>query len=61
MNKASGQLAAYPFLSIPNVYNTNGEAGFTAVVFHPQYATNGRLFVVLFVIPFFFVSASVYI
>lgn len=32
-------------LSIPNVYNTDAEAGLTSLVVHPKFAQNGRLFV----------------
>jgi glucose/arabinose dehydrogenase len=41
----SGQLQAAPFLDISGRISTGGERGLLGLAFHPQFATNGRLFV----------------
>jgi len=40
-----GQVSKAPFLDIADRVKSGGERGLLCVVFHPQFATNGRLFV----------------
>jgi glucose/arabinose dehydrogenase len=48
LNTATGQVAATPFLDIPDAQITSGgEQGLLGLTFHPQYASNGRFFVYL--------------
>lgn len=42
---ASGQVLAQPFVDLTGVVNDFGEAGLLSVAFHPNYQSNGRLFV----------------
>jgi cysteine-rich repeat protein len=41
-----GVLLATPFLSIENKVKCCGEAGLLSIAFHPDYATNGRFFII---------------
>jgi glucose/arabinose dehydrogenase len=41
----NGNLAAQPFLDIRDHVKEEGECGLLCVVFHPQFAKNGRFFV----------------
>jgi glucose/arabinose dehydrogenase len=41
----SGQLQATPFLDLSGRISSGGERGLLGLAFHPQFATNGRLFV----------------
>lgn len=42
---AGGNIAATPFLEITNQVDTAGEGGLLGLAFHPDYASNGRLYV----------------
>ena len=42
---ANGVLLTEPFLDIRSRVNFTGERGMLSMAFHPQYASNGRLFV----------------
>jgi glucose/arabinose dehydrogenase len=41
----NGELQAAPFLDIASRVSSGGERGLLGLVFHPQFATNRRLFV----------------
>jgi len=44
LNLSSNTLEATPFLTVPNVI-TSGEGGLLAMAFHPDYQSNGKLYV----------------
>src|SRR5688572_5425464 len=45
LDVATGQVAAQPFFQVPSgEFLSDGERGLLGLAFHPQYATNGRLY-----------------